>query len=119
MEGTPRSLAQHYLDLSNQADLQAIEQMLAPDAVYDSETSGHARGREAILAMMRAFFDRFATLRWEVDPSSWRESGHTAQFDFVRHCRQPHEERISQVPGTETLHFDPQGQIVRIEVRQR
>ncbi|MCX7554292.1 nuclear transport factor 2 family protein [Marinicella sp. S1101] len=63
---TSSEIAQLYFDLSNQADLSAIEKLIHPEATYSSVNTGLYYGIENIMLMMRAFFDQYQSLQWQI-----------------------------------------------------
>lgn len=60
-------LAQHYFDLSNRRDLSGIAALMTDGTTYSSDNTGLHLGAGPIIEMQRAFFDRFATLSWDID----------------------------------------------------
>lgn len=77
-------LAALYFDYSNQQDFGKIEAMLAPDIVYDSQNTGIYEGKAAVLAMMRAFFKAYRSIRWTPLQSTVIENtSDTVQILFV------------------------------------
>jgi hypothetical protein len=53
-----------YFDLSNQADLAAIEPLFQADATYSSVNTGLYYGIDSIFPMMQAFFSAHQKLTW-------------------------------------------------------
>jgi len=63
----PESIARQYFALSNARDLDTIETLLDPAIRYRSANTGEHEGREAVMTMMRAFFERFPTIHWSIN----------------------------------------------------
>lgn len=103
------SIAKVYVDLSNRHDVDRIGSLLTDDAVYRSERVGRFEGREAILEMMRGFFEGYPEVRWDVDEVVTQPDG-SARFAYV----------ISGSGltggGEETIRISPEGRITEIEV---
>ena len=103
------ALAQAYVAASNAHDIEAIAPMIALDCVYVSSSVGQHDGSEAIIAMMRGFFDSAPDVHWQA--SDYRLiAGNGVEFDFVISMNG------ESSRGTERLFFDDSGAISRVEV---
>ena len=101
--------AQAYVAASNAHDIAAIESMIAADCVYVSSGVGSHDGADAIIAMMRGFFDAVPDVSWQA--SRYRPiAGSGVEFDFVISMNG------KSSTGVERLFFDDRGMIVRVEV---
>lgn len=60
-------IAQHYFELSNQSNFREIEQLFTDTTTYSSATTGIYVGKLDIMAMQRAFHNKFATLHWDIN----------------------------------------------------
>ena len=58
-------LARAYVALSNAHRVDLIGPMFATDAVYRSSAVGEYHGTQAIIEMMRSFFERFPDVFWQ------------------------------------------------------
>ena len=104
--------AQAYVAASNDHDLAAIEPMLAPDCVYQSDAVGRHDGAQAILAMMEGFFASFPDVHWQA--GNYRLCARDAvEFSFVITLQG------NSSPGAERLHFDGDGRVRLIEVMRQ
>jgi len=74
--------AQRYFDLSNRADLDAIEQLFTASSTYSSASTGVYLGAEDIMRMQRDFFAGFEHLHWAVHSREEIRPG-VVQFDFT------------------------------------
>ncbi len=61
------STAKLYFELSNSRDLDAIEKIIHPEAIYNSDTTWLFFWKESIMKMMRSFFEKFSYLLWEIE----------------------------------------------------
>lgn len=75
-------LAQHYFELSNAADLDAIEPLFTASSTYSSVVTGVYLGADNIVAMQRVFFQAHRELRWTVHSLEERTPG-VCLFDFT------------------------------------
>ena len=106
---SPIELAKAYVEASNAHNLNTIETMLSVECRYHSSGVGDHVGRDAILEMMRGFFDQNPDVHW--DTRNWVKEGQdTVAFDFT----------ISLPTGTssgrEWIQVDQEGLISRIRV---
>jgi hypothetical protein len=107
--------ARRYVELSNAGALSEALAMFADDATYESSQVGAFEGREAIGAMMRAFFAKFPGPHWEVPAYHEREPGEV-EFDFVMTATAAESAERIERRGTERISFDNAGRIRRIVV---
>ena len=110
------ALARRYTGYANTYNLDGCESMFAEDMVYVSDGVGVHAGRVAIRAMMDAFFAIRPDLHW--DESNYRLAGPDAvAFDFVMTGTDPVAGGPFRRVGVETIYFNPDGKIGRIEVK--
>jgi hypothetical protein len=74
-------IAQLYFDLSNKSDFDGIVQLLTDNTTYSSQSTGEYIGKDAILAMQRAFHGKFSTLNWTVNSVKTTMNG-VIVFDY-------------------------------------
>ncbi|MBR0555684.1 nuclear transport factor 2 family protein [Ciceribacter sp. L1K23] len=102
----------------NALDFAAIEAFFAEDAVYLSPGTGDTVGRDAVLSAFRQYFETYP------DQRAWDDAIETTGPRSARavwNIEATHAttgERLSR-RGTETVDFDSEGRIVRIEVEDR
>ena len=112
-------LTRHYHDALNALDMDAVEACFAPDAIYLSPgVGGRIEGRDAIMAAFRAYFDLYP------DQISQDDLIEAVCPGVVRTCWQlsaTHARTGEAVhrQGDETISFDSDGLIAKIEVRDR
>ena len=111
----PVAAAKRYLDAVNDLDFRVIEDFYAEDAVYGSVKVGGLKGRDAILAAFRTYFETYPDqqavdeLIEAVSPLAaravWRLKATNAQTGepLIRF-------------GEETITFNAEGKIVSVEV---
>lgn len=105
----PIAWARRYFARSDTGDLDQILPCFAADAVYQSSQVGEHVGRDAIAAMMGAFYARHPGARWQV--LATRSLGADgAELDFVMTAG------ATRRAGVERLWFDDEGLITRVEV---
>lgn len=108
-------LVKAYVALSNAHRVELISPMLAEAAVYDSDNVGRHAGREAIVLMMRDFFDRYDDARWDiVDYQSIERD--KVSFEFIMTATEVDSGRHIERVGIETIEFDEGGFICLISV---
>lgn len=101
--------AQSYVAASNAHDVAAIRAMLAEDCRYVSSGVGDHSSKEAILAMMQAFFSANSDVHWEC--SHYRlESHDCVVFDFAISFGS------ATAQGVERIRFGKSDEITCIEV---
>jgi hypothetical protein len=109
-------LAKRYVQYANAHDLAGCESMFADDMAYVSDGVGAHYGRFAIRRMMDDFFGARPDVRWR--ESLYRHAGPGAvTFDFVMTGTDPRTRKPFRRQGVETIYFNGQGRIRRIEVR--
>lgn len=64
---TPENVARRYFELSNRADLESIEHLLANNAIYSSDQTGLYYQKQPIMKMMQGFYDQYQSLNWSID----------------------------------------------------
>ena len=113
----PVALLRRYHDALNDYDERTVKAMFAEDAIYVSPgVSGRIAGRDAIIAAFSAYFaehpdqhavdDAIMPLGSRSARSSWRlEATARSSGTAVRRS------------GSETIHFDDAGLILRVEVQ--
>ena len=103
--------AKDYVDASNAHDVERIEAMLAPDALYLSTGVGRHEGAAAILAMNRSFFGANPDVHW--DAQNYRTvADRGVEFDFAISFG----ETVGN--GVERVFFNAAGNIIRVEVER-
>lgn len=111
---TSIEIAQLYFDLSNQADLNAIEKLIHPEATYSSVNTGLYYGIENIMVMMRTFFDQYQSLQWQIKSIEQLDQ-HITELHFDCEASRNNNETIS-FNGVERI-VVVSGLIRHIEVR--
>lgn len=113
----PVALVRRYHDALNRYDASVVGPMFSPHAIYVSPgVSGRIEGRDAIIAAFSAYFaehpdqhavdDAIMPLGSRSARSSWRlEATARSSGTAVRRS------------GSETIHFDDAGLILRVEVQ--
>ena len=110
--------ARLYVERSNRHDLASIGPMLEADATYRSSSVGSFAGREAILAMMRGFFERFPDVAWQV--ADYRPGpAASVAFDFVMRATDKETGEAIERRGLERIDFTSAGTVVHIDVEVR
>lgn len=118
MELTPHcSLARAYVSHSNAHDLEAIGELLAVDARYESAYAGVLAGRAAILEMMQGYFTKFPDVTWTATEYQEVSPGQVA-FDFHMRATSGDGESIEN-DGREVITFTERGRIASIRVGGR
>ena len=107
-------LAQAYVALSNAHRADLIEPLFAVEAVYRSGAVGEHRGREAIMRMMRGFFDDYPDVHWRAAEYSCAHG--RAGFDFSLRATSKQGDVLER-SGHEIIGFDADGYIVELEVQ--
>lgn len=108
-------LAKAYVALSNAHRIELISPMLAASAVYESDNVGRHAGRDAILAMMRDFFDRYDGARWDIVDYQCIERDKVS-FEFIMTATEVESAQHIERVGIETIEFDERGFISGIGV---
>ena len=107
-------LAKHYFQLSNQGELDEIEQLFLPTTTYSSANYGLYFGPEDIMAMMRPFFAGYSSHHWTIESAkAW--SPNIAEIEFSFSGESTEGEKISRT-GVERIVVHS-GKIQHIEVR--
>lgn len=109
-------LAQHYFDLSNDSDLDAIRELMISSTTYSSANTGLFLGVDDIIAMQTEFHAGFESLNWQVNAVEEIKPG-IVQFDFTFYGRRRNGETV-QSHGIETVVVHA-GKIQHIEIRAR
>jgi ketosteroid isomerase-like protein len=109
-------LAERYYAALNNFDFAAIEKMFAEDAEYHSSGIGGLYGRHAIMEAMKAYHQEFS------DQVSTNDSVELLAPDAIRthwhlHATTKSSGRKVHRQGVETIHFNPKGQIMTVEVQ--
>jgi hypothetical protein len=111
------SLARAYATHSNAHDLDAIGELLATDARYESVYAGVLAGRVVILEMMRGYFEKFPDVTWIANDYEEVSPGQVA-FDF--HMRATDGDGVTiERDGREVITFTRRGRIASIRVGGR
>ncbi len=63
---TPLDTAKLYFELSNSGNLDAIEDIIHLESIYNSDGTGLYFGKADIMKMMRSFYQKFEYLHWEI-----------------------------------------------------
>ena len=113
---SPLQIAQKYFELSNQADLNAIEKMFTDTSTYSSVNTGVFYGRKQIIDMVRPFYDSFDTLNWDVhDVKEIRPN--VIEFDFTFKGVKNDKETVRH--GIEYVIVNDDGLLQHVEVRNK
>lgn len=78
---TPLETAKLYFELSNSADVRAVEDLFTEASTYSSQNTGIYFGREDIIEMQRVFHGKFSSLQWSVNSVEEVKPG-VILFDF-------------------------------------
>jgi steroid delta-isomerase-like uncharacterized protein len=90
-------IAERYMAAWNSHDPDAVAAFFAPDAVYDDRGAGEvAEGRDAIRAHVRAVFEAFPDLRFEVVRLAHGDNFTCAEWT----CRMTHRGQLSGLAPT-------------------
>ncbi|WP_395374761.1 nuclear transport factor 2 family protein [Marinicella sp. W31] len=106
-------VAQKYFDLSNQAELATIADLIHPQATYSSDNTGLYYGRKSIMQMMQQFFALHQSLHWHID-SLKQLSDHIVEIEFT--CKYITADDQGSRQGIERI-VAVDGQIRHIEVQ--
>ena len=107
-----------YHDALNAVDLALVETMFAATAEYHSPGTGSVFGRYAIMAAMRKYFAEYPDQVASSERA--RHAGpHSVSFDWRLEATSKSTGRSLRRQGSETLYFDHQGLIRRVEVEDR
>jgi len=109
-------IAQHYFELSNKSDFSGIEKLFTDSTTYSSQTTGVYLGRNDIMAMQRAFYDKFSSLTWHVNSVKEPKPG-VILFDYDLIGIMQNGEKV-EVSGLEYV-IVYQGKIQHVEVRSK
>ena len=112
----PLDLAQHYFDLSNDSNLDAIRELMTASTTYSSANTGIYLGVDDIMAMQTEFHAGFESLAWRVNTVEEIKPG-IVRFEFDFDGRRSTGETV-QSRGIETVVIHA-GKIQHIEVRKR
>jgi nuclear transport factor 2 (NTF2) superfamily protein len=108
-------LARAYVALSNAHRVDLIGPMFATDAVYRSSAVGEYHGTQAIIEMMRSFFERFPDVFWLCD--NYQCSQNRVGFEFQLQATEADSGQSISRGGHECIEFDSAGLIRLIEVQ--
>lgn len=75
-------LVQQYFELSNKADLENIEKILANNIVYSSDNVWVHFWQKDVMNMKKDFFWKFISLNWEVENINEKKSN-IFVIDFI------------------------------------
>lgn len=109
-------IAKHYFELSNKSDFAGIEKLFTDTTTYSSQATGLYLGRTDIMAMQRAFHDKFSSLHWSVNSVKEVKSG-IVMFDYDFVGEFPNGEKIES-SGLEYI-IVYKGKIQHIEIRNK
>ena len=109
-------LAERYYAALKEFDYAALEKIFAEDAEYHSSGIGGLYGRPAIIEAMKAYFHEFS------DQVSTNDSIEVISPSSVRthwrlHATTKSSGRKVTRQGVETIHFNPNGLIPTVEVK--
>ncbi|TDR20354.1 nuclear transport factor 2 family protein [Marinicella litoralis] len=82
MNNDPLKITELYFNLSNQANLNAIELLFHPEATYSSAHTGLYYGIDDIMAMMKKFFDQFSSIHWQINAMKATDQ-HITETEFT------------------------------------
>jgi len=108
-------LARAYVALSNAHRVELIRPMFASDAIYHSSAVGEFEGVDAIVDMMRTFFERYPDVFWLCE--HFHCEMNRVSFDFSLQASDAQSGAQLQRSGIERIEFDNQGLIIRLEVK--
>ncbi|EKX51727.1 hypothetical protein GUITHDRAFT_102332 [Guillardia theta CCMP2712] len=102
------TLAEEYVRLSNEHDVEACLKQLNANASYQSTTVGAYEGIDAISSMMKTFFSNFPSVHWDVKEYKISQGNRDCvEFEFVRTLKKP--EGLVREEGKEWIEFSEQG----------
>ncbi len=107
-------IAQHYFDLSNKRDIDAIEKMLDERSTYSSDNTGLYLGKDNIIKMKCAFFGSFEKMQWIVH-SCEEIKENIVRFDFTFKGVKLNKEKIVRSGIEHVVIYN--GKLQHIEVR--
>ena len=102
----------------NGFDLDAAEQMFSKDAEYHSPGVGGLHGRNAIMVAFRRYFAEYSD-QVASDDRLYLLSPGTVRAEWCLRATSRITGQVSIRRGNETVHFDSQGLIRRIDVEDR
>ena len=108
-------LAHAYVALSNAHRVELIRPMFAADAIYHSSAVGEFQGVDAIIDMMRTFFERYQDAFWLCE--HFHCEMNRVSFDFSLQASDAQSGAQLQRNGIERIEFDDQGMITRLGVK--
>ena len=107
-------LARAYVALSNAHRSDLLRPLFAHDAIYRSTGVGEHRGVDAIIDMMRQFFERYPDVHWTCH--GYRSSGRRVSFEFALEARPAGNAQPLRRGGVEHIDFDADGLIESLQV---
>ena len=110
------TLVERYHTALNNFDFTTIEKMFAEDAEYYSSGIGGLYGRHAIMEAMKAYFSEFSD-QVSTDDSVELLSPTSVRAHWRLHATTKSSGRKVHRQGVETIHFNPKGQIMTVEVQ--
>ena len=113
-ENDTQAITQLYFELSNAADLTAIEALIYPEATYSSAHTGLYYGITDIMAMMETFFNAQQGLHWHID-SIETLTEHITEVHFTCNSRDANGKAVVRTGVERIVVVD--GLIRHIEVR--
>ena len=115
MAKDPIKLTKSYHDALNAFDFSAVEQMFAEDAEYHSSGIGGLYGRAEIIKAMRAYFAEFSD-QVSVDEIIEKQGDNSVRSHWRLTATARSSGRQVTRQGNETVHYNPKGLIVLVEV---
>jgi hypothetical protein len=111
-------LAKNYVDLSNQGPdkLEEVFKLFHKDCLYLSNQLGGYEGIEYIREMMTQFFTNYKKIQWSVGAYN-KVSKYVVTFNFMMVARDVESGKRIRRAGQETMTFDDDGLIVKVEVK--
>ncbi len=96
-------------------DYAALAKLLSPEARYHSEGIGELKGRDAILATVRKYFDALPDQQaW--DDAVIKVSEHMAQCQWHLRATNTETGAVVERRGLETVTFNESGEVVSVVV---
>jgi hypothetical protein len=114
-EISPVELAQRYVALSNDHDLNKVFCLFDHMATYHSSQFGSFMGRESIEEMMGGFFSKFPDICWTVDEYV-QEPDRSVSFEFIMRATSADTGETVERRGIERIYFGQDELITHVEV---
>ncbi len=111
-------LVNRYHAALNALDLAAVEAMFADDAEYHSPSVGGILGKHAIMTAMRGYFAEYPD-QVTIDDHTSYAGPDAVRSEWRLKATSKATGKVSMREGAETIFFDHQGLIRRIEVKDR